>query len=64
MWGILTEQSTIVQSLYVFSGYSPSMMDSMRFAVGTSNNVLIKTRGRDTALDFKGALALAGSEWE
>ena len=37
------------------------MLDSMRFAVGTSNNVLLKlkSRGRDTSLDFKGALALA-----
>ena len=35
------------------------MVDSMRSAVGTSNNVLMKTRNRSQTLDFRGALALA-----
>ena len=44
---------------FFLPGYSPSMVDSIRFSVATSNNVLIGTEGRDRSLDFRGALALA-----
>ncbi len=41
-------------------GYSPSLIDAMRFGVATSNNVLLDTEGsRQKFLDYKGALSLA-----
>lgn len=39
-------------------GYSPSMIDSLRFAVATSNSVLLYEKA-DKFLDYKGALSLA-----
>ena len=39
-------------------GYSPSMINSMRFAVSTSNNVAI-AKSRNTFLNYKAVLSLA-----
>ena len=38
-------------------GYSPSMLNAMRFGIATSNNVLLTENG--SLMDYKGVLSLA-----
>ena len=40
-------------------GYSPSMLNSMRFGIATSNNVLLSKNNQGTFMDYKGVLSLA-----
>ena len=40
-------------------GYSPSMINSLRFGIATSNNVLLAKNNEGSFMDYKGAISLA-----